>query len=144
MGNWILSTDGKPRGSTCFPIYVLHESGSSWIPILLWSNIPYCLFPSLLYHTCFITMKLFIICVMTISSMNLGFSSPYCAARSQVETIGDAYCAAGGLHRSSPTHAEQIAWMGLCMLETCRSHQTHDGQPIQVISNVFSFLSSTC
>ena len=50
----------------------------------------------------------------------------------QVETIGDAYCAAGGLHRVSSTHAQQIAWMALCMLEVCRFHQTHDGQPIQV------------
>ena len=49
-----------------------------------------------------------------------------------METIGDAYCAAGGLHRPSCTHAQQIAWMALCMLEVCQSHQTHDGQPIQV------------
>lgn len=50
----------------------------------------------------------------------------------KVETIGDAYCAAGGLHRASSTHAQQIAWMALCMLEVCRFHQTHDGQPIQM------------
>ena len=50
-----------------------------------------------------------------------------------METIGDAYCAAGGLHRPSSTHAQQIAWMALCMLEDCQSHQTHDGQPIQVL-----------
>lgn len=59
---------------------------------------------------------------------------------SQVETIGDAYCAAGGLHRASSTHAQQIAWMALCMLEVCRYHQTHDGQPIQVS---WFFLSCT-
>lgn len=49
-----------------------------------------------------------------------------------METIGDAYCVAGGLHRVSPSHAIQIAWMALKMIETCKKHQTHDGQPIRV------------
>ncbi|TTH23538.1 Guanylate cyclase soluble subunit beta-1 [Bagarius yarrelli] len=35
----------------------------------------------------------------------------------KVETIGDAYCVAGGLHKDSPTHAVQIALMALKMME---------------------------
>lgn len=49
-----------------------------------------------------------------------------------METIGDAYCVAGGLHKESTTHAQQIAWMALRMIDTCKLHQTHDGQPIRV------------
>lgn len=50
----------------------------------------------------------------------------------QVETIGDAYCVAGGLHRTSTTHAQQIVWMALKMISTCKNHKAHDGQPIRV------------
>ncbi|XP_049838052.1 head-specific guanylate cyclase-like [Schistocerca gregaria] len=50
----------------------------------------------------------------------------------KVETIGDAYCVAGGLHKQSSTHAQQIAWMALLMIETCAAHRTHDGQPIRM------------
>lgn len=50
----------------------------------------------------------------------------------QVETIGDAYCVAGGLHKETDTHAQQIAWMALKMIETCSLHQTHQGQSIRV------------
>lgn len=50
----------------------------------------------------------------------------------QVETIGDAYCVAGGLHKETVTHALQIAWMALKMIDTCSHHQTHQGQPIRV------------
>lgn len=50
----------------------------------------------------------------------------------QVETIGDAYCVAGGLHKTTNTHAQRIAWMALKMIHTCASHQTHDGKPIKV------------
>lgn len=50
----------------------------------------------------------------------------------QVETIGDAYCVACGLHKQSKTHAQQIAWMALKMIDTCSYHQTHEGQPIRV------------
>ncbi|KAL1509679.1 hypothetical protein ABEB36_004384 [Hypothenemus hampei] len=50
----------------------------------------------------------------------------------KVETIGDAYCVAGGLHKDTRTHAQQIAWMAMRMIETCSFHQTHDGQPIRM------------
>lgn len=39
---------------------------------------------------------------------------------------------AGGLHKDTRTHAQQIAWMAMRMIETCSFHQTHDGQPIKV------------
>ncbi|XP_076274488.1 guanylate cyclase 1 soluble subunit alpha 2 isoform X2 [Rhynchophorus ferrugineus] len=50
----------------------------------------------------------------------------------KVETIGDAYCVAGGLHKDTKTHAQQIAWMAMRMIETCAFHQTHHGQPIRM------------
>ncbi|KAK4306785.1 hypothetical protein Pmani_021408 [Petrolisthes manimaculis] len=50
----------------------------------------------------------------------------------KVETIGDAYCVAGNLHRRSSWHAHQVAWMALKMMDSCTSHTTHDGQPIQM------------
>ncbi|KAK4886242.1 hypothetical protein RN001_002513, partial [Aquatica leii] len=50
----------------------------------------------------------------------------------KVETIGDAYCVAGGLHKDSSTHAQQIGWMALKMINTCSYHQTHEGQPIRM------------
>ncbi|XP_045104238.1 head-specific guanylate cyclase-like [Portunus trituberculatus] len=50
----------------------------------------------------------------------------------KVETIGDAYCVAGNLHRRSSWHAHQVAWMALKMMYSCTSHTTHDGQPIQM------------
>ncbi|KAF4523645.1 hypothetical protein B566_EDAN010154 [Ephemera danica] len=49
-----------------------------------------------------------------------------------VETIGDAYCVASGLHKHSSTHAQQTAWMALSMIDACSSHVTHDGQPIRM------------
>lgn len=50
----------------------------------------------------------------------------------KVETIGDAYCVACGLHRNTNTHAQQIAWMGLKMIQTCSHHLTHEGKPIKM------------
>ncbi|KAJ2945214.1 hypothetical protein O0L34_g9284 [Tuta absoluta] len=50
----------------------------------------------------------------------------------KVETIGDAYCVASGLHRKIDTHAPQIAWMAMRMVETCAQHLTHEGNPIKM------------
>ncbi|CAH1958858.1 unnamed protein product [Acanthoscelides obtectus] len=50
----------------------------------------------------------------------------------KVETIGDAYCVAGGLHKETQTHAQQIAWMALKMIDVCSSHHTPQGKPIKM------------
>ncbi|XP_034745671.1 guanylate cyclase soluble subunit alpha-1 [Etheostoma cragini] len=50
----------------------------------------------------------------------------------KVETIGDAYCVAGGLHRESKTHAVQIAHMALKMMELSDEVMTPTGEPIQM------------
>ncbi|XP_031838646.1 guanylate cyclase 1 soluble subunit alpha 2 isoform X2 [Nomia melanderi] len=50
----------------------------------------------------------------------------------KVETIGDAYCVACGLHRDTSTHAQQIAWMALKMIQACSNHLTHKGKPIRM------------
>ncbi|KAK3576870.1 hypothetical protein CHS0354_012923 [Potamilus streckersoni] len=50
----------------------------------------------------------------------------------KVETIGDAYCVAGGLHRSSKFHAQQIAWMALKMMDAARAEKSHDGNVIKM------------
>ncbi|GBM07043.1 Guanylate cyclase soluble subunit alpha-1 [Araneus ventricosus] len=50
----------------------------------------------------------------------------------KTETIGDAYCVAGGLHRASTTHAQQTAWMALKMREAAEQVTTPDGQPVKV------------
>ncbi|XP_055700034.1 head-specific guanylate cyclase [Phlebotomus papatasi] len=50
----------------------------------------------------------------------------------KVETIGDAYCVASGLHRASHYDAHKVAWMALRMLEACSNHNTHDGEHIQM------------
>lgn len=61
----------------------------------------------------------------------------------KVETIGDAYCVASGLHRASKFDAHKVAWMSLRMIEACSKHITHDGQPIRVsfFYNIASNLS---
>uniref|UniRef100_A0A8W7P289 guanylate cyclase n=1 Tax=Anopheles coluzzii TaxID=1518534 RepID=A0A8W7P289_ANOCL len=50
----------------------------------------------------------------------------------KVETIGDAYCVASGLHRASIYDAHKVAWMALRMIETCTLYNTHDGQHIKM------------
>ncbi|XP_022098923.1 guanylate cyclase soluble subunit alpha-2-like [Acanthaster planci] len=50
----------------------------------------------------------------------------------KVETIGDAYCVAGGLHRTSSTHAERVSKMALKMMEAARTVKSHDGNPLKM------------
>ncbi|KAG7267544.1 hypothetical protein CRUP_005928 [Coryphaenoides rupestris] len=50
----------------------------------------------------------------------------------KVETIGDAYCVAGGLHKESATHAFQIARMALKMMELSNDVRTPTGDTIQM------------
>lgn len=51
----------------------------------------------------------------------------------QVETIGDAYCVAGGLHKESETHAVQVALMALKMMELSDEVMSPHGEPIKVV-----------
>ncbi|CAG5125457.1 unnamed protein product, partial [Candidula unifasciata] len=50
----------------------------------------------------------------------------------KIETIGDAYCVAGGLHRPSKYHAQQIAWMALKMMSAAENEKSHDGNVIKM------------
>ncbi|XP_071951380.1 guanylate cyclase soluble subunit alpha-2-like [Antedon mediterranea] len=50
----------------------------------------------------------------------------------KVETIGDAYCVAGGLHKASSTHAQKVAIMALKMLSASKQVNAHDGKPIRI------------
>lgn len=49
-----------------------------------------------------------------------------------METIGDAYCVAAGLHRQNLNHAKPIALMALKMMELSEEVLTPDGKPIKV------------
>lgn len=56
----------------------------------------------------------------------------------QIETIGDAYCVAGGLHKKVESHAKPIAHMALKMMELSEEVLTPDGKPIKVSFYSFS------
>ncbi|XP_051882072.1 guanylate cyclase soluble subunit alpha-2 [Pristis pectinata] len=56
----------------------------------------------------------------------------------KVETIGDAYCVAGGLHRKNSNHAKLIALMALKMMELSEEVQTPNGKPIQLRIGIHS------
>ncbi|KAG9480011.1 hypothetical protein GDO78_011819 [Eleutherodactylus coqui] len=50
----------------------------------------------------------------------------------KVETIGDAYCVAGGLHKDSETHAFQVALMALKMMELSDEVMSPHGEAIKM------------
>ncbi|KTF88279.1 hypothetical protein cypCar_00040546 [Cyprinus carpio] len=56
----------------------------------------------------------------------------------QIETIGDAYCVAGGLHRKIDSHAKPIALMALKMMELSEEVLTPDGKPIKLRIGIHS------
>ncbi|XP_075054921.1 guanylate cyclase soluble subunit alpha-2 [Mixophyes fleayi] len=56
----------------------------------------------------------------------------------KVETIGDAYCVAAGLHRKSKSHAKPIALMALKMMELSEEVLTPDGRPIKMRIGIHS------
>ncbi|MBN3309528.1 GCYA2 cyclase, partial [Amia calva] len=56
----------------------------------------------------------------------------------KIETIGDAYCVAGGLHRKSDCHAKPIALMALKMIELSEEVLTPDGKPIKLRIGIHS------
>ncbi|CAB1348179.1 unnamed protein product, partial [Coregonus sp. 'balchen'] len=49
----------------------------------------------------------------------------------KIETIGDAYCVAGGLHRKIDSHSKPIALMALKMMELSEEVLTPDGKSIK-------------
>ena len=59
-------------------------------------------------------------------------SSLSCLINVQIETIGDAYCVAGGLHKKIDSHAKPIAQMALKMMELSEEVLTPDDKPIKV------------
>ncbi|XP_078401642.1 guanylate cyclase soluble subunit alpha-2 isoform X1 [Cetorhinus maximus] len=56
----------------------------------------------------------------------------------KVETIGDAYCVAGGLHRKSSSHAKLIALMALKMMELTEEVLTPNEKPIKLRIGIHS------
>lgn len=50
----------------------------------------------------------------------------------KIETIGDAYIVAGGLHKPSEFHCLQIAWMSLLMMESATKNYTPTGTAIKI------------
>nr|XP_023648214.1 guanylate cyclase soluble subunit alpha-2 [Paramormyrops kingsleyae] len=56
----------------------------------------------------------------------------------KIETIGDAYCVAGGLHRKSDCHAKPIALMALKMMALSEEVLTPDGKPIKLRIGIHS------
>lgn len=59
---------------------------------------------------------------------------------SQIETIGDAYCVAGGLHKKMESHAKPIAHMALKMMELSEEVLTPDGKPIKVALHLINMV----
>ncbi|XP_076832396.1 LOW QUALITY PROTEIN: guanylate cyclase soluble subunit alpha-2 [Brachyhypopomus gauderio] len=56
----------------------------------------------------------------------------------KIETIGDAYCVAAGLHRKSDSHSKPIALMALKMMELSEEVLTPDGRPIKLRIGIHS------
>ncbi|XP_043928537.1 guanylate cyclase soluble subunit alpha-2 [Protopterus annectens] len=56
----------------------------------------------------------------------------------KVETIGDAYCVAGGLHSKTNSHAKPIALMALKMMELSEEVRTPDGEVIKLRVGIHS------
>ncbi|XP_064157709.1 guanylate cyclase soluble subunit alpha-2 [Anguilla rostrata] len=56
----------------------------------------------------------------------------------KIETIGDAYCVACGLHRKSDSHAKPIALMALKMMQLSEEVLTPDGKPIKLRIGIHS------
>lgn len=66
------------------------------------------------------------------SHLLIWVSAPPPLLLKQIETIGDAYCVAGGLHKKVDSHAKPIAHMALKMMELSEEVLTPDGRPIKV------------
>jgi len=50
----------------------------------------------------------------------------------KIETIGDAYCVASGLHKSSPTHAQQAAFMAIKMITAVQTVKDHEDRALRM------------